>query len=141
MQSRWQETLTRPLARTAGMLLLALMGLALSVQGVYAVAAGTAVARRHEFAVRSALGAQPRRLVWNLTRELVLAVMAGAVLGVVGALELRPLLEQWLGPGTVWQTGPIIIAIVLLALAAAAGCYFPARATARANPVEVLRQG
>jgi predicted permease len=141
MQARWQATLTRPQARMVGMLLLALLGLGLSVQGVYAVAAGTVAARRHEFAVRSALGAVPSRLVWTMTRQLVLAVMVGAGLGVGAAMELRPLLERLLGPMAVWQAEPIAIAVVLLALAAAVGCYVPARAVARANPVEVLRQG
>ena len=41
MQSRWQAKQTRPFARMAGMMMLALLGLGLSVQGVYAVAAGT----------------------------------------------------------------------------------------------------
>lgn len=141
MQARWQATLTRPLARMAGMLLLALLGLGLSVQGVYAVAAATVAARGHELAVRSALGAPPSRLAWNVTRELVLAVMVGAGFGVVAALGLRSLLAHWLGPVAVWQTEPIAVAVVLLALAAAAGCYIPARAAARANPADVLRQG
>lgn len=141
MQVRWRETLTRPLARMAGMLMLALLGLGLSVQGVYAVAAATVSARRHELAVRSALGALPNRLAWNVTRELLLAVIVGAGLGVIAAVDLRPLLAHWLGPTAVWQTEPIIAAVALLALAATAGCYFPARAAARANPAEVLRQG
>jgi putative ABC transport system permease protein len=141
MEARWQATLTRPLARMAGMLLLALLGLALSVQGVYAVAAATAAARQHELAVRATLGALPGRLVWNLTRELVFAVMAGSALGVAASLELRSLLAHWLGPIAVWQAEPIIAAVLLMALAAAAGCYFPARSAARANPADVLRQG
>jgi putative ABC transport system permease protein len=141
MEARWQATLTRPLARMAGMLLLALLGLGLSVQGVYAVAATTVAARRHELAVRSALGALPNRLAWNVTRELLLAVIVGAGLGVIAAIDLRPLLAHWLGPVAVWQAEPIIAAVVLLALAATAACYFPARAATRANPAEVLRQG
>jgi len=141
MQERWQATLTRPLARMAGMLLLALLGLGLSVQGVYAVAAGTVAARTHELAVRSALGAAPRRLVWNVTRELLLAVIVGAGFGVVAARGLRPLLEHWLGPMAVWQAEPIAVAAALLVLAAVVGCCFPARAAARANLIEVLRQG
>jgi putative ABC transport system permease protein len=141
LRERWQATLTRPQARMAGMLLLALLGLALSVQGVYAVAAITVAARGHELAVRSALGAPPRGLAWNVTRQLVLAVMIGSCLGVAAAAELRPLLEHWLGPVAVWQAEPIAVAVALLVLAAAAGCYIPARAAARANPAEVLRQG
>ncbi len=141
MQARWQATLTRPLARMTGMLLLALLGLALSVQGVYAVAAATVAARRHELAVRSALGALPGRLAWNVTRELLLAVVVGVALGVVASLDLRPVMQHWLGPVAVWQVEPIAIGIVLLVLAAAVGCYIPARTAARANPAEVLREG
>ena len=141
LQTRWQSTLTRPLARTTGMFLLALVGLALSVQGVYAVAAGTVAARRHELAVRLALGAQPRRLVWNLTRELLLAFGAGTIFGVAAALELRPLLQRWLGPMAMWEAEPLVVAIVLLVFAAAVGCYFPTRAGLRTDPVETLRHG
>jgi putative ABC transport system permease protein len=141
MQARWQATLTRPMARMAGMLLLALLGLGLSVQGVYAVAAGIVAARGHELAVRSALGALPGGLAWNATRGPLLAVIVGAGFGVAASLDLRPLLEKWLGPTAVWQGEPIAIAVVLLALAAAAGCYFPARAATRTNPAEALREG
>ncbi|HYL64412.1 MAG TPA: macrolide ABC transporter permease/ATP-binding protein MacB, partial [Candidatus Methylomirabilis sp.] len=74
-------------------------------------------------------------------RGLVLAVLVGAGLGVAVALDLRRLLEQWLGAMTGSQAEPIAVAVVLLALAAAVGCYFPARAATRANPAEVLRQG
>lgn len=141
MQARWQATLTRPLARMAGMLLLAFLGLGLSVQGMYAVASGTVAARGHELAVRSALGGRPSHLAWNVTRELVIAVIVGTGFGVGAALELRPLLEQWLGPTAAWQVEPVAVAVVLLGLAAAAGCYVPARAALRADPAELLRQG
>ena len=141
MQARWQSTLTRPLARMAGMLLIGLLGLALCVQGVYAVAAGTVAARSHELAVCSALGALPSQMAWKVTHGLVLAVKAGAALGVGAALGLRPLLEQWLGATAAWQLPAIAAAVVLLAIAAAAGCWFPARAAMRMDPAELLRQG
>ena len=141
IHDHWQATLTRPLARMAGMVLLALLGLGLSVQGAYALAAGTVTARRHELAVRAALGAPPGRLVWDITRELVLSVLLGAGLGVVAVFELRPLLVRLVGETTAWPTQPIIIAVMLLAMAAALGCYTPARAAMRTNPIDVLRQG
>lgn len=141
MEAWWEKTVTRPVARMAGMILLALLGLALSVQGVYAVAAATVSARRHELAVRSALGAPPGRLAWNVTQELVLAVGMGSVCGVAAAVALRRLLEQWLGPLASSQAVPIASAVVLLVLAAAIGCYVPARAASHANPADVLRQG
>jgi len=140
MRWRWQQTLTRPAARMAGMLLLALLGFGLSVQGVYAVAAGTVTARRHELAVRSALGAMPDDLVWSVMKEQFIAVTAGITVGVIAAMGFHRVLEQWLGPKAVWQSGPIVLAIVSLGVAAVLGCYGPARAAARANPLEVLRQ-
>jgi ABC-type lipoprotein release transport system permease subunit len=123
------------------MLLIGLLGLALCVQGVYAVAAGTVAARSHELAVCSALGALPSQMAWNVTRGLVLAVTAGATLGVGATLGLRPLLEQWLGATAAWQLPAIGAAVLLLAMAAAAGCWFPVRAAMRTDPAELLRQG
>jgi putative ABC transport system permease protein len=108
---------------------------------VYAVASGTVVARGHELAVRSALGGLPSQIAWNVTRGVVLAVTAGATLGVGATLGLRQVLEQWLGATAAWQLPAIAVAVVLLGLAAAAGCWFPARAAMRADPVELLRQG
>lgn len=141
MQQHWQATLTRPLARMAGMLLLALLGFGLSVQSTYAVAAITAASRAHELAVCAALGAHPRRLAWSATRELVVAVLAGSGCGIIVTLFLRRLLEQWLGSVAVLEAKSIAAAIVLLAVAAALGCYVPMRAAMRSNPVEILRQG
>lgn len=140
MEELWQSTLTRPLARMASMMLLALLGLGLSVQGVYALAAASVAARTRELAVRSALGASARRLAWNVTGELVLSVLAGAAVGVVAVLELQPLLNRLIGTAAGWQAQPIAAAVALLALAAAAGCYLPARAAMKANPIDVLRQ-
>ncbi len=141
MQSRWQATMTRPFARMAGMMMLALLGLALSAQGVYAVAAGTVSSRRRELAVRCALGADAGRLAWNVTRGVLVAVICGSGLGLAMTLELQPLMQRWLGPAAAWQAKPIAVASVLLALAALGGCYFPARSATRANPAEVLREG
>jgi putative ABC transport system permease protein len=141
LQARWQATQTRPFARMVGMTMLAVLGLALSVQGVYAVAAGTAAARRHELAVRSALGAEAGRLAWNVTRNVLAAVVFGSGLGLALTLELQPLMKRWLGPTAGWRVEPIAVASLLLALAAIGGCYFPARSATRANPAEVLRQG
>jgi predicted permease len=141
IQDRWRATLTRPLARVAGMFMLALLGLGLCVQGVYAVSAGSVAVRRHELAVRAALGARSSELAWDVTRGVMAAVAIGTVLGIGLAFELKPLLVRWLGSTAVWQVGPIAGAVLLLALAALVGCYVPARAAARSNPAEVLRQG
>jgi ABC-type antimicrobial peptide transport system permease subunit len=91
--------------------------------------------------VCSALGALPGQMAWKVTRGLVLAVMFGATLGAGVTFALRPLLQQWLGGTATMQFEAIAAAVVLLALAAAAGCWFPARAAMRTDPVKLLRQG
>ena len=141
MQSAWQATLTRPMARMLGMLLLALLGLGLAVQGVAAAASAIVAARSCELAVRSALGADPGALTWSVTRLPVFAVSAGGAVGAVASLGLDPMLAHWLGPLAQGRLEPIAAAVALLALVALAGCYFPARAAARTSPAALLRQG
>lgn len=141
MQARWQATLTRPLARMVGMTLLAVLGLLLSFHGAYSVAAASVAARRHELAVRSALGAPGRLLVWSVTRRVIIAVLFGAASGAGAAIALKKLLEQWMGPLTESVVTPIAAAIVLLWIAVALGCYFPARAALRTDPARLLRHG
>lgn len=141
MQSRWQKTVTRPKARMTGMLLLALLALGLSIQGVYAAAAATVAARGHELAVRSALGASAGWLAWGVTRALVLAALSGATLGVVAVIDLRPVVDGWLGSAATSGDASIAVAVAFLVVVAAMGCYIPSRAAARANPADALRLG
>lgn len=85
-------------------------------------------------AVRSALGADAGMLARNVTGGVLAAVIFGSGIGLAVMLELQPLIKKWLGPGTGWEVEPIAVASVLLALAAAAGCYFPARSAIALTP-------
>lgn len=122
------------------MLLLALLGLLMVLQGVYAVTAAMVTMRGHELAVRSALGASGLKLAWEASRNSVLAVLAGAVLGIAAFSVVRPVLAHWLDVASVGVTEPVLTAVGLLALVAAAASFFPARTAARANPADALRQ-
>lgn len=140
MQSRWAATLTRPRARMAGMLLLALLGLALSAQGAYAVASAVVQARRYDLAVRSALGASPRDLLRCTAGGVAAALGAGAAAGAGSSLLLAPLLEHWLGPAPAGASVPVLEGVALIALAAAFACYGPVRSASKVNPAQTLRQ-
>ena len=118
--------------------------------GIYGAMAYAAVARAREFGVRMALGASPagllRRALWHAARLGV----AGAALGVAGAIGA----SVWIGdalylvPGkhngllyNVSTTDPIALGaasagVVLIALLAGA---IPARRLARIDPVKTLR--
>jgi putative ABC transport system permease protein len=118
--------------------------------GIYGAMAYAAVARAREFGVRMALGASParllRRALWHATR----LGMAGAWLGVAGALGA----SVWVGdavylvPGkhdgllyNVRTTDPVALgtaAVGVIVIALLSG-VIPARRLARIDPVKTLR--
>lgn len=95
--------------------------------------------RRHELAIRGALGATPRRLIRLVVSDVVLFAAAGLVLGMAGALAaarvLRALIEG-IGPYDALTLASVAIFVTLTSLVA---CYLPARRAARVDPAAVLR--
>jgi len=139
LQAEWQATATRPRARMVGMLLLALIGLALGAQGVYALAASNVAARRQELAIRTALGASPATIIWLVLRPLMLAVTIGSAIGVAGIVSVPRLAPQWVAAAVSEPGAPIAMALAGLLLTAVVGGLIPARAAARATSAAWLR--
>lgn len=139
LQAGWQATTTRPRARMVGMLLLALIGVALGAQGVYALAASNVAARRQELAIRTALGASPPALVWLVLRQVIVAVTIGSALGVAGMLAVQRLAPQWISAALSDPAVPIALALAVLLSTALLGGFVPARSATRATSVEWLR--
>jgi putative ABC transport system permease protein len=138
LQAGWQATATRPRARMVGMLLLALIGVGLGGQGVYALAASMVAARRRELAIRMALGATGPTLVWLLLRQLIVAVVIGSGLGVLGIFTLRRLAPQWISAAVSDPAASIALAIAVLLTTAVLGGFIPARSATRAPSVAWL---
>jgi putative ABC transport system permease protein len=116
-----------------------LVALLLAVVGIYGVMAAATAQRTREVALRIALGATRRDVVWPLVREGVMLVAAGAVLGLLIALPATGLLRDL--PAGVSPHDPLTFgaAIALLTGAALVACYVPARRASKVNPVEALR--
>ena len=116
-----------------------LVAAGLCTLGLFAVVSLTAHARRHEFAMRMALGARSQQVSWLVLRQSVLIAGLGAVLGLAGAFWLTRALSALLF--SVRQADPstyLAAALAILILAVTASMY-PALRTARLNPVSVLR--
>jgi predicted permease len=138
LQARWQATATRPRARMAGTLLLALIGLALGAQGVYALAASIVTSRQQELAIRSALGASGQALVWLVLRQVIVAVVMGSGMGALGILAVHRLAPQWISAAVSDPAAPIALALAILVLTAVLGGYVPARSATRATSLAWL---
>jgi ABC-type antimicrobial peptide transport system permease subunit len=86
-----------------------------------------------------ALGAERRRLVWMILREVVLLATVGLAIGVPAAMASTRLVESFLFGLKPNDATALIGAALLLVLAAAAAGYAPARRASRIDPWTALR--
>ena len=117
---------------------LGILGLILSVVGVYGIISYSVSQRTQEIGIRMALGAQPGSILGLVLRQGVIIVCAGLVLGVLCALASAKLVGKFL---VVSGTDPLTYFSVcgLLTLVALFACYVPARRSTRVNPIVALR--
>ncbi len=115
------------------------LGLLLAIVGVYGVISYSVVQRTHEIGVRMAMGAQRENILRMVLREGMVLAVSGIVLGIAGALVLTRFLRSMLFE--IQPTDPATFAgvAILLALAALAACYIPARRAMKVDPMEALR--
>jgi len=115
--------------------------LLLAAMGLYGDVAGSVNRRRHEMAVRLALGAEERRVVGLVVREGALLVVLGLLLGAPGIyLAGRAISGVLVG---VSPFDPLTLGAVAAGLAAVAllACWVPARRVAGIDPARSLREG
>ncbi|MDA8016711.1 MAG: permease prefix domain 1-containing protein [Thermoanaerobaculia bacterium] len=148
--SRIEEVMTldqiyqqRQFGNNMGALSLALVTLSvllLSAAGIYALMAFTISQRRREIGIRSALGAQPSRVLLAIFRRAIGQIGGGVVAGALVALliDYHLPVEQmggWNVPGVV--PGAAAFMLIIGALATTG----PARRGLRVDSLEELREG
>jgi ABC-type antimicrobial peptide transport system permease subunit len=121
----------------AGLALVTLSVLVLSAAGIYALMSFIVARRRKEIGIRTALGADPIRILRSIFSRALGQLAVGAAVGVVAASLLDNLTEGELMRGNAAIVLPIVAAVMtLVGLTAAIG---PARRGLRIPPTEALR--
>jgi predicted permease len=119
--------------------LFALTALLLAGLGIYGVISYIVSERTHEIGIRIALGAGSRNILRMILREGMGLAIAGAAVGVVGAVVVSHLMT-----GLLYGVSPAdpltfgVVTLVLIAVAVLA-CYLPARRAIRVDPLVALR--
>lgn len=117
----------------------AAVALLMAAIGIYGLVQYSIVTRTREIGLRMAIGARPGDIFRMIVGEGLTLSLAGAGIGLIGAL--------WLGRAGagllfgVTATDPLTFAAVstLLTAVAVAACYFPARRAMKVDPIRALR--
>jgi putative ABC transport system permease protein len=119
--------------------LFGLTALILAVVGIYGVMAQAVGQRAHEFGIRQALGATGADILRLVFSSAAMMTLAGLAAGVALALVSTRLLASLLYDVTALDPATFATVGVVLASAAAAAAYLPARRASRISAAEALR--
>jgi predicted permease len=118
---------------------LGVLGLILSIVGVYGVISYSAAQRTQEIGLRMALGARPGDILWMVLRHGSLVVASGLALGLLCAFAAGRVVRPFL---VINPADPLTYSAVscLLATVALVACYIPARRSTAVDPMVALRE-
>jgi ABC-type antimicrobial peptide transport system permease subunit len=115
------------------------LGLTLAVIGLYGVVSYSVSRRVHEIGLRMALGATRGTVFRMIYRQSIVIVIAGLGVGLAIALLVARAVGTFVIVN-VWDPGTYVAVGAVLAIAALASCYFPARRAMAVEPMVALRQ-
>jgi predicted permease len=117
----------------------AVLAVLIACVGLYGTMSYSVARRTNELGLRMALGAERRRLIWMVLREVALLAGVGLAIGLPVALASTRLVESFLFGLKANDAFALTGAALLLTLAAMAAGYGPARRASRIDPWTALR--
>ncbi len=111
----------------------------LTAIGLYSLLAYLVALRRHEIAVRLAIGGSPHHVLGLIVHQVSLAVGLGISLGMAGALTTARSMRGLLFGIEPWDPLSQTATIAALGLVALAAAWIPTRRAMRVDPAVVLR--
>ena len=118
---------------------LGVVALILASVGIYGVVAFTVSRRRHEIAIRIALGAERGDVVWLVLRQGARLTLVGVALGLVSAFGLTWVLTRAFEDMLPGDVATFAVSALTLAAVALLASYLPALRAARVDPMITLR--
>ena len=139
MRERIGRSLTVPRFYLVMLITFAVVAFLLAGAGIYGSMLYTVGRRRREMGIRTALGADPGRLVRLILRQGALLTLFGLLLGLGGAAVATRALESMVYGISTTDLPTYLAGSLLLGVVAMTACFFPAWKAAGTDPVEVMR--
>jgi putative ABC transport system permease protein len=113
--------------------------LLLATIGLYGTVAYNVVQRTRELGVRIALGATERNILSLVMGDGLAFVLAGAAIGLLGALAAARVIRTMLFETTTTDVTTFVVVPVVLGLTAGGASYWVARRAAKTDPIVAIR--
>jgi putative ABC transport system permease protein len=133
-----EQRLPRATAEIAAVF--AFVGLLTAAGGLFSVLTSAVGQRRHEFGIRSALGASPTQIRRLVVRDGVVIVGAGVAAGTIAGWLIGRLLASLLYGVTLADPAIWVAMVSAVAVVSLGAGWLPARQAARVDPVTLLRE-
>jgi len=134
---RRQVVLERLLATLT--LFFAVVALLLACIGLYGVLSYGVLQQRREIGVRMALGARAIQVATRVTRDMIVIVSCGALIGLAGGFGFGRVIERLLFEVKAVDPFPLLVPLVTLGVAAALAAVPPILRAVRIDPAQTLR--
>jgi putative ABC transport system permease protein len=138
MEQRITTTIAQPRFEAVVVGFFGIAALFLAAIGIFGVVAHSTAQRTREIGIRIALGADSGRVVRYVMLTGLRPVLAGALIGIAGALAAGRMLASVLFHVKPTDPATFAIAACVLGLVAAGACLGPARKAARIDPAAAL---
>ena len=130
---------SRPRFLTLLLVLFSIVALVIAAVGIYSVISFSVARRSKEFALRMALGAQPKDVLGLVMKQGAAVALSGIAAGVLGAFALTRLMASLLFDVRPTDALTFISVSALLAVVALCASFVPAQRATQVDPMRALR--